>query len=261
MIFLSSYPLSSLWKNRSSIFHFAVLNIKVRYSSTQLGIIWAVLEPIFYFLMLYVVFSTIRQREPDFAIYLLSGVIIYHIFQRGTTNGINSLTKNSGIIQSLNINKEIFPAIATVATGLLSFVHVAVFFALMPVFQFVPGWTIILLPFLIFLLLILIMGMNYILSIVNVYLRDVKHLWLILVHSLLFISPIFWRVDEVDGVLLVIHKMNPLGQLIEISHSLVVGKEIPPLYDWIYTSVFIFSIFIIGFIIFHKYEKKVVEEI
>jgi len=166
---LSSYPLSSLWKNRSSIFHFAVLNIKVKYNSTQLGLLWAALEPLFYFIMLYVVFSTIKQREPDFAIYLLSGVLLFHIFQKGTSSGISSLTKNSGILQSLNINKEIFPATSTVATGLLSFIHVIVFLALLPVFQFVPNWTILLMPIPIFLLLILVMGMNYILSILSVY--------------------------------------------------------------------------------------------
>jgi len=211
--------------------------------------------------MLYVVFSTIRQREPDYAIYLLSGVLLFHIFQKGTSSGISSLTKNSSILQSLNINKEIFPATSTVATGLLSFIHVIVFLALLPVFQFVPNWTILLMPIPIFLLLILVMGMNYILSILSVYLGDMKRIWSVLVHSLLFISPIFWRVDEVDGVLLTIHKINPLGQLIEISHSLVVGREIPPLYDWIYATVFIFGIFLIGFIIFHKFEKNVIERI
>ena len=259
---MSSIPLVNLWNMRSTIFHLAVLNIKIRFKNTYLGILWAALEPMLYFIVLYVVFSTIRETTVDFAIYLISGVMLYQIFSRGTSGGLTSLTGNSSIIKSLNIRREIFPVIATVAIGLLAFITAAVFFGLMPVFQFIPSWTIVLLPIPVFLLLILILGVSYFLSVATVYVRDIQHLWSIFVHALLFVSPIFWYVDEIKvGILLEIQKINPLGQLIEINHKLVINGEIPAISDWLYTSGIIFVIFFVGYAVFQKFQIKIVEEI
>jgi len=259
---MSLLPLVNLWNQRSTIFHLAILNIQIRFKNTYLGIFWAALEPMLYFIILYVVFSTIRERTEDFAIYLISGVMLYHIFSRGVSGGLVSLTGNSTIIKSLNIRREIFPVIATVAIGLLAFVDAAVFFGLMPVFQFIPYWTIVLLPIPVFLLLILILGVSYFLSVATVYVRDIQYLWGIFVHALLFVSPIFWYVDEVKGgILLGIQKINPLGQLIEINHKLVIYGEIPNISDWLYTSGIIFAIFFVGYAVFQKFQIKTVEEI
>jgi len=258
---LVSLPLVGLWDKRSLVFHFAVMNIKMRFQSTYLGVFWAALEPLLTFIVLYVVFTSFRGDIEDFAIYLITGIMFYHIFVRGTSGGLGSLTNNSGIIKSLNTKREFFPVVTTAAIGLLAFVDIAIFFSLMPAFQFVPDWTIVLLPIPLILLLILILGISYLLSIVTIFVRDIQHIWIIFVHTLLFISPIFWYLENVDGILLTIQKMNPLGQLIEIAHGLVIYKQIPPLSDWLYTTVFVFAIFFLGYFVFQKFEKKVAEEL
>jgi len=258
---LVSLPLVQLWDKRSLILHFAILNIKIRFKSTYLGVVWAAIEPLLTFIVLFVVFTSIRGQDEDFAIYLISGIMLYHIFLRGTTGGLGSLTSNSGILKSLNTKREFFPVVATAAIGILALVDIAVFFALMPVFQFTPAWTLVLLPIPIFLVLILVLGMSYLLSIATVFVRDIQHIWTIFAHTLLFVSPIFWYLENVDGVLSVIQKINPLGQLIELTHGLVIYKQIPILSDWIYTTIFVIAIFFIGYFVFHKYEGRITEEL
>jgi len=223
--------------------------------------LWAALEPLLYFVVLYLVFTGIRETADDFAIYLISGVMLFHIFARGTSGGLSSLIINGGIITSVNIKKEFFLVTSIATIGLLAFVDIGVFFGLMPIFQFIPTWTIILLPITLVLLLILMLGLTYLLSIVTVYVRDVQIMWGIFVHSLLFISPIFWHVEEVKGILIQIQSINPLGQLIEITHKLVIDGEIPPLNEWLYTTVFILAIFFFGYFVFHKFEDKITEKL
>ncbi len=250
-----------MWNSRSLIFHFAILNLKIRFKNTFLGFLWAAIEPLLYFLILYTVFTGIRATSENFAIYLITGIMIFHIFARGTSGGLSSLIIHAGIISSLNIRKEFFPVVATAAVGILAFVDVAVFLSLMPVFEFIPSLTIFLLPIVLLLLLILILGLSYLLSIAAVYLRDIPIMWGIFVHSLLFISPIFWYVDRVEGILLQIHQLNPLGQLIEIAHKLVINGQIPPLGDWLYTASIIFGIFFLGFFVLNKLESRIVEKL
>lgn len=255
------FPLVNLWKSRSIVIYFAILNIKMRFRNTYFGFLWAAFEPLLYFIVLYVVFTSIREREETFAIYLITGIMFFHIFGRGTAGGLSSLTSNAGIIKSLKVNKEFFPVVSTIAIGILAFVDIGVFFGLMPIFQFVPTWTIILLPIPLILLVALILGLTYLLSVVNVFVKDIQPLWIIFVHALLFISPIFWYLDNVDGFLLQIQAINPLGQIIELAHHLVIYGTIPPLTDWLYTTSYVLFILFFGYFIFRKFVNKIVEEL
>lgn len=260
-----SFPLIKLWDKRSLVIHFSLLNLKIRFRNTYLGFLWAAIEPLVYFIVLFVVFSEIRDATEDFAVYLITGIMLFHIFARGTAGGASSLILNIGIIQSLNIRKEFFPVVTTVAIALLAFVDVGVFLGIMPVFQFIPSWTIILLPIVLFLLIVLILGLTYFLSIIMIYFRDVQIIWTMFVYTLLFVSPIFWYVNEVEdkgeGILLQIQQINPLGQLIELAHVLVIEGQIPSLGEWMYTTFFILSIFFFGYFVFHKMEDKISEKL
>jgi len=246
---------------RSLIIHFAIINIKIRFKGTYLGLLWTAIEPTLTFILLYIVFTSLRVRDDNFAIYLLTGIIIYHVFTRGTLAGLASLRGNRNIIKSLNIRNEIYPVMTTAATALLVFVQVGVFFGLMPFFHFIPPWTVVLLPIVIALVLLLTLGFSYILSIINVYVRDVQPLWTVIIHAVFFVTPIFWYLDNAQGILLEIHKFNPIGQIIELGHKIVVYGQIPPLADWLYTGLFVFAILIVGYALFQKYESRIAEEL
>jgi len=56
----------------------------MRFKNTYLGFLWTAIEPLLYFTVLYVVFTSIRDREETFAIYLITGIMLFHIFARGT---------------------------------------------------------------------------------------------------------------------------------------------------------------------------------
>jgi len=255
-------PLKNSWKHRSLLFHFSVINIKMRFKGTYLGLLWSAIEPALAFTLLYVVFTTIRVRAGEnFEIYLLTGIFIYHIFSRGTLAGINSLQANQGILKSFKIDKELFPVSSTLTTFWLMCVEVGVFFLLLGVFQFVPTWTAVFLPLVMLLLITLIMGLSYLFSIIFVYVKDVQQIWGIVVLGLFFISPILWYVNDAEGAVITLYQMNPVGQIIELAHKLIVFGQIPPIEDWAYTTTFVVGIFVVGYAIFQKFEKRLVEEI
>ncbi len=259
---MASLPLMSLWDKRSLILHFSWMNIKLRFKGTYLGLLWAALEPLFMFSILYVVFTNLRiTTREDFAIYLIVGVLLYHLFSRGTGLGLTSITQNAGLLKSLRTNREIFPVIATGSTCLFLFVQIGVLFGLMPVFDFVPSWTIVFLPIVFGLFLVLVLGASYLLSTLYVYVKDIQPIWNVLVYALFFVSPVLWRLDEVDGILLEIQKINPIGQIIELAHKVVAYGEVPPLNEWLYAAAFVFGILFFGYAVFHRCQSKIVERI
>jgi len=251
----------SLWTKKTLIFHLSIMEIKMRYKESFLSFLWVILEPLFMFIILYIVFSNIREpREENFAIYLISGIIFYHLFTKGTMTGLTSIRNNQGILKSLSINKNIFPIIAVTTTALLLIVEIVIFFGIMPFVSFVPSWTLIMMPFVIILLLVLILGLSYLLSVLYVKIPDIQPIWTILMYALLFVSPIFWSIDEANDTLLTIQQINPLGQIIELSHK-IVFNEVPIIEDWIKTSLIVSAILIVGYTFFRKFEKTIVEEL
>ncbi len=256
---MTSFPIVGLFSKREVLVQFSWYNMKSKFAGTYFGILWTMLEPLLLFLLMYVVFTTIRARGDEiFAMYLLTGIVLYHTFVRGTTTGMMSLRGNKNILQSINMNKEFFPVSATLTTSIQLIFRMVVFFALMPVFTFVPPLTIIFFPLLLGLLLILILGMSYILSIVYVKFRDINTIWSVAMFGLFFLTPIIWFVKDADDTLLLIHQYNPLGQLVEIGHKLMFN-EIPDVASWAYASLFCFGIFFAGFYFFKKSEKNLVE--
>jgi len=257
-----SLPLVRIWELRDKILYFATLNIKQRFKGTYLGLLWTAIEPTLIFILLYTVFTSIRFGEgQNFGIYLLTGIILYHIFTRGTMAGLTSISNNKHIIKSVKIQTEFFPVMVTTSTALLLFVQMGVFFGLMSFFEFIPPWTVIYLPPVLALLLILTLGFSYFLSVVHVYVRDIQPIWAIIVHALFFVTPIFWYLEDANQILSEIHLYNPVGQILELGHKLVVYGEIPAASDWLYTSIFVLAIFFIGFAIFHRFESKLAEEL
>lgn len=254
-------PILGLKNQCPQIMHFAWKNIKIRYRGSYLGLLWTALEPLLFFVFLYVLFSSIKIGvKEDFEIYLLIGIVLYHTFVRGTQGGLASLRQNIGILSSINIKREFFPVVSTTTSSLMLLIELVVFFSLMPVFGFVPSWTLVLLPVVLILLQLLILGTSYLLSITFVYIKDVQPLWSVFAHALIFITPIFWYLDDASGIALEVQKINPLGQLIELAHQIVFG-QIPPLNDWLYTAAIVFGILFVSFAVFKKFEKKVVEVI
>jgi len=252
--------LTELWDKRSLIWYYSLTNMKLRYHGSYLGFLWAALEPLALFIVLYIVFTSLRSSDEDYAIYLMTGIAIYHLFVRGTMGGMSSLLENKSIIQSFPIKRELFPIMSTGTIFLVLLIEIGTLLALMLIVGFEPSWTIILLPIPLLLLLVLILGLSYFLSVFVIFVKDIRPVWAVLVHALLFISPIFWKLDEVDGILLDIYKINPVGQIIELSHQVIFG-ELTSASDWLYTITFVFSIFIVSYVIFRKFENKIAERI
>ena len=214
------------------------------------------------FTILFVVFSTIRgTSKDDFAIYLVVGVFFYHVFSRGTSSGLISLVQNAGILKSIKIEKEIFPVITTSTTVIFLVVELLVVFGLMPVFNFIPTWTIVYFPLVLGLFVIFVLGISYLLSILYIFVRDIQPVWTVITYALIFVSPIFWYLSEINGILLEIHKINVLGQIIELAHKLIVFGQVPTIEEWVYPTSIVFVVFFIGFGLLKKFENKVVEKI
>ncbi|MCH8860660.1 MAG: ABC transporter permease, partial [Thaumarchaeota archaeon] len=111
------------------------------------------------------------------------------------------------------------------------------------------------------LLIVFTCGMSLILSIVRLYFKDIQSIWGIVVVSLIFITPVFWHVDELPQNISQIFLLNPLAVIMEMGHEVILYQTIPSFEDAAYSVVTSFATLLVGWILFKKFERKIVEKL
>ena len=244
---------------RDTIFYLSILEFKVKYSGTILGLIWSVIEPVAQLVVLYVVFSVLNPSTDTLIIHLFTGLIMVQFFSRSTTQGMFSLFLKKPIILSINIPKMIFPFSSVLTQLWLFFIEIIILFIFIIYFNLEINLSFFMLIPIFGLLIVLTSGISILLSVIVSYLRDFQTVWGIITMSLIFITPVFWNVSDMPKEFSDIFLLNPLASLIEMSHQIILYNTLPSTFDILYSTIVSFGVLFLAVIIFKKTEKKLVE--
>lgn len=210
----------------------------------------------------YFVFTNLFKNPiENYPLYLLSGLILWYMFSRGTNAGMNSLVSRSTLIERIYFRRELLVVSSTLTTFLMLFFELLVFFGFMAVFGVIPNWYIILLPLVLLNLYALTLGISFILSSFNVYFKDIQHIWPIVLLAGFFVIPLFYQLDTLPENLQSILRINPLVGILEITRALVINTEIPSTEYIGYTVLSSATILVVGYLIFRKLDHNLVEKL
>ena len=258
---MSNNLFREIWKRRSLIVLFAINEVKLRYRNSVLGFLWTFLEPLLMLLVLYLVFTNlIKNNIENYPLYLLLGLIIWYMFSRATSNGLSSLLDKASIIQKIYFRREIVVISSCLSAFIMMGFEFVAFAIFMIVFQFVPPITIILLPLVLVDLFVLTLGISLLFSVLNVYFRDIKFIWQVLLQAGFFLSPIIYTLDLFPENTRWVLRLNPLVAIFDAAHDLVLYNSLPNVNSIIYLVIATISILIIGYAMFRSRDKKIVEE-
>lgn len=237
----------------------AKTDFKKRYYGTSLGVVWALINPLFQLLIYYFVFTQFFKTEIEhFPLYIFLGLILWMFFAEVTKKGMFTIHTNRHLLENIRINKfDIFTSgIISNLFGLLF--NLAIYLLACLFFNLSLSIYILYFPLLILNLVILVYGINLILSIIFIYLRDFNHFWDIFLIAAFWINPIVYSptiLYENDFIFY----LNPIsGIIVNAQNSILYGHPIDfSLFLWDYLYAFV--VFGIGLIVFKIYSKKVVE--
>ena len=180
MIFKNLYQYRELLKTNVK------KEIRGKYKGCFLGVLWSFLNPLLMVLVYALVFSVILKQDiPNYVIFLIVGVIPWNFFTTVIMQGTNCIWINGGIIKKVYFPREILP-VSVVLAGLVNFLISCVIIFIFVLFSGM-GFSIhlIWLPLIAILQTLFSLGLLFILSAVDVYVRDVEYLMNFLI-SLLF---------------------------------------------------------------------------
>ena len=251
-----------MWKFKGILFNFAISDLKIRYRNSILGIFWSLIEPLLMLGVLFFVFSTMFKFEiENFPIYLLLGIICYNFFKNGTTFALNSLTNRSSLMTQIYFPRSIPGISSGITAAIMLILELVILGIFMVVLEFTPPITILILPLILALEFLLILGIALPLSVLNVKFKDTEFIWMVVVHAGFFLTPIFYQFDMLPDNIQSILQFSPVVQIVTMAHHVVLYGVLPSINSILYAVGSTSVIMIIGYLIFRKYQSRIVEEI
>ena len=251
-----------MWKFKGILFNFAISDLKIRYRNSVLGILWSLVEPLLMLGVLFFVFSTMFKFEiENFPIYLLLGIICYNFFKNGTTFALNSLTNRSALMTQIYFPRAIPGLSSGVTAAIMLLLELVVLGIFMVVLQYTPPITILALPLILALEFLLVLGMALPLSVLNVKFKDTEFIWMVVVHAGFFLTPIFYQFDMLPDYVQSVLQFSPVVQVVTMAHHVVLYGILPSVNSVLYAVGSTSIIVIIGYLIFRKYQVRIVEEV
>ena len=240
-------------------------DLKARYKRAYLGYAWTFIEPFLLSAVYFVLFTIIAGRpQPNYALYVIIGVIVWGHFGRSLQATLNSLTNAGNLIKNVYFPREIH-AIAPVLTNFwISIFSLSAVIPVMIYLDVVPNQSIWMVPIGLILATILAMGVGLLMAPMNAISQDVSHLFRFIVRAGFFVSPVMWTYEmaaqRASGHWLDLIMLNPMVVPITLVRKGLDGSELIISINQIgYSLGFAFVTLFVGISIFKYFESKVVK--
>lgn len=206
-------------------------DFKKKYKRTVLGMAWSLLSPLLTLLVMRLVFTKFFGRGMEhYTTYLFCGNLIFSFFSESVGLGMTSLMDNAAIFSKVNVPKYLFLFSKNVQT-LINFGLTLIIFFLFCILDGITfGWHFLMLLYPIAMLILLNVGFGLILSALFVFFRDIQYLWTVFMQLLMYLSAIFYTVDQFTPVGQNLFFLNPVYVVIRYIRLIVIDGVIPPVW-------------------------------
>ena len=222
-------------------------NFTSKYKDSFIGVLWSFLNPLIEMALLTAIFSTVFARSiENFPVYFLTGRIVINFFNSGTKIAMNSIKSNRSIFNKIFIPRYIF-ALGGICSEFLNFLmSVLVLIAIMILTQ-APFYP--------------MAGVGLILAIVCTKFSDIAYLYKIFTSLLVYACAIFYPITSVPQPMRGYMELNPVYGIIAQFRCFVMEGQFPSAKLMLTTFAFSLIIFIIGILVFRKYQNRITLEL
>lgn len=245
--------LFQLWRYRDLLQLLVVNRIKTRYKRSVLGVVWTLLNPLLNTLVLSLVFSQIfRFNVPNYAIYILSGLLFWNFFAQSTLDAMDTLVWGSSLLKRIYIPRTIF-AVAVVGNGLVNYLLALIPLGIiMLVLRHPFTLNLLALPLAILILAMFTLGMGLLLSTLAVFFVDLVYIFNVLLLVWFYLTPIIYPLSIIPERFLPLFRLNPLLHLLQLFRLLIYEGTMPSPTLWGATFLLALITFGAGWLIFTR---------
>lgn len=246
-----------------SLWLLSARDLRVRYSTSALGYLWSVLDPLVMSGIYWFVFTQVFHRdvgENPYIVFLITALLPWVWFNSAVTDFTRAFNKDARLVRSTSIPRSIWVGRIVLSKGIEFLFSLPV----LAMFAIFGGATVnvalLLFPVAVLLQVILLLGLGLIVAPLCVLWGDLERTTRLVLRALFYASPIIYGVADLPGVFKEIGAFNPLAGIFTLYRvgffpdqwdtlSVIVGAV---------TSILVFGL---GLLVFSRLERPVLKEL
>ncbi|MCM1513162.1 MAG: ABC transporter permease [Oxalobacter formigenes] len=258
----------SILRYRGFIFESVKREIQGKYRNSIFGALWLVISPLATIVVYMVVFGKVMGgRLPSvtfsfsYGVYLCSGILTWGIFQEISARLQYVFLENANLLKKLNL--PVGCLLLTVVFGALF--NFLIIFSLFSAFLMLSGnfpWSNFAAAFpLLFVLIVFSIGLGMVLGILNVFFRDVAHMYNVLLNFWFWLTPIVYTREIIPPEFRRIIEFNPLSSLMAGFQDVFVFHRMPAWLGVAYPLTLGVILCFLGFFLFERVSADIIDEL
>jgi lipopolysaccharide transport system permease protein len=266
-IIFSSF-LKKIYVQRGLIRNFVIRDLRSRYIGSFMGFFWSIIHPIVLLVSYTFVFAVVFRVRPiplsgtdNFPLFLFCGILPWLFFSDTLQRSSTTIIDNSNLITKTLFPSEILP-LSILLSGLVN--HLIGFGILLVMLLWVMGKVsvfILLTPVYLFFLMLFTLGLSWLVSGLNVFVRDISQILSVILTFWFWFTPIFFTPEQVTrlGWLLKLMRLNPLAYVVLGYRDCILRKQAPELSSLLILAAISLLVFILGGLFFRNIKREFVD--
>jgi ABC-type polysaccharide/polyol phosphate export permease len=232
-------------------------DFKQRFVGSAAGWLWGIIQPLVLLVSWTFVFQVcLQQRMPpgevteNYTIYLFCGFLPWLLFQETVMRSAPALVEHSNLITKTVFPSEILPVTIFLSSLMSHLLALALLLAAVGIWGGGVSPMAVLLPVYMVPLGMLAVGLGWLVSSLQVYLRDTVQILTIVMTFWFWMTPIFIREDQVPDRLQFVVRYNPLAYVVRAYRDRLLSFDPPSLEEFAVLCCYAAAFFIGGGLFF-----------
>jgi ABC-type polysaccharide/polyol phosphate export permease len=203
-------------------------DILTRYKRSFLGVAWTMINPLGTMLVLTVVFSFAFGTGPEYAAYVLSGLLAWNFFAQSTNAAMSHLIWGGSLLHRIYVPPTSF-ALAAIGTALVNLtLSLVPMLIVMLATQTPIRLALLFLPVPMLLLAAFALGLGLLLSTSAVYFPDVAEMYQIVLTAWMYLTPIIYPEEILPPLAQTwLPRLNPMYPLVRLYRLPIFDGRLP----------------------------------
>ncbi|MDI6023085.1 ABC transporter permease [Leucobacter sp. UT-8R-CII-1-4] len=238
-------------------------DLKVRYSTSLLGYLWSILDPLAMSLIYWFIFTQMMQRsigETPYIVFLLCAMLPWMWFNGAVSDSSRAFLRDVKLVRSVALPRWIWVARIVCSKGIEFLLSLPVL-ALFAIFNGAEvNWRLALYPLAIVMMAALVLGVGLILAPLVVFFRDLERATKLILRVLFYASPVIYGIGDLPDAVAPFAWANPLSGIFALFRA----GFFPDQLNWtlVGTSAAITTaILLVGMLVFRRSVGGVLKEL
>lgn len=238
-------------------------DLLLRYKQTIMGFGWAIFMPVVNTLIFSIVFTRVARIDVGvpYPLFAFTGLLAWNFFASSLKFASVSLSSNAALVSKVYFPREVFPVSQVIVCLVDTAIAGVVVLGLMAYFRIAPGATIAWVPVILLVHIMLTTAVALLLSMCNLFFRDVKYLTDIVLSVAMFSTTALYPAEMVGGKAGWLIAHNPLSIIIDAYRNALLFGRSPVSESFVALAVLSAVALAGSWLLFHRAEYRFAESV